>query len=103
MKKIWRVAAYEFRRNVFKRSFLFSLFSIPFFIAFSLGLGFTLESIRKDSQPIGIVDRAGIFGGAVLPAGIQSRLESDYEEAVVLTLFPDEESALAALKAGAVS
>ena len=31
MNKLWRVAVYEYRRNVFKKSFIFTLLSVPCF------------------------------------------------------------------------
>ena len=38
MKKLWRVARYEYARNVFKRSFILALLSVPLVIALNVGV-----------------------------------------------------------------
>ena len=61
MKHLWRVALYEYQRNVFKKSFILLMLSVPFFITFSIGLGVFLESLEDNSLPVGYVDHAGVF------------------------------------------
>ena len=52
MNRVWRVALYEYRRNVFKKSFILTLMSIPLMVAFGLGVGFLIESLQdNDLQP----------------------------------------------------
>jgi len=93
MSKTWRVALYEYKRNVFKRSFLFALLSIPLMIGFSVTLGLVMESLGKNTAPIGYVDQAGLFDDPVLP-------EVSPSDAVQFVAYNTEDDALAALEAG---
>ena len=97
MNKLWRVAAYEYRRNVFKKSFIFTLLSIPFFIAFSIGIGLFMESLGNKSQPIGIVDRAGILSEPLVPPEIQSDWAAQYRQPIEFIAFQSEQVAQDAL------
>ena len=96
MNRIWRVALYEYRRNVFKKSFLWTLLSIPLMVAFSVGSGFVLESLQDSDLPVGYVDQAGIFEKAV-PAPI-----SEGEKPVEFIPFQSEQEALASLEANQI-
>jgi ABC-2 type transport system permease protein len=100
MKKVWPIAAHEIRRNVYKRSFLLSLFGVPFIIALSLSLGLILESFRQRAGIIGIVDLSGLLADAALPAEIRSRVEAGYDAPVSFTLYAGEDAALADLTSG---
>jgi ABC-2 type transport system permease protein len=99
MKNLLRVAAYEYRRNVFKKSFIFTLLSVPLFIAFSIGIGLFMESRGDNPQPVGIVDHAGIFNEPVIPAEIKSSWMAQYSEPIEFTAFQDEQQARTALEA----
>jgi ABC-2 type transport system permease protein len=99
MNKLWRVAAYEYRRNVFKKSFIFTLLSIPFFIAFSIGIGLFMESLGNKSQPIGIVDHAGILSEPLVPPEIQSDWAAQYRQPIEFIAFQSEQVAQDALDA----
>lgn len=102
MNKMWHVAAYEYRRNVFKKSFIFMLLSIPCFIAFGIGLGLFLESLQDNSQPVGYVDHAGVFNEALIPLEIKSSWLAEYDEPVDFIAFQTEEKARAALEANEI-
>jgi len=78
MNKLWPVAAYEYRRNVFKKSFILMLLSVPFFIAFSIGLGFFLESRQDNSLPVGYVDHARVLDETRLSPEVRSRWAAEY-------------------------
>jgi ABC-2 type transport system permease protein len=98
MKSLLRVAAYEYRRNVFKKSFIFTLLSIPVFIAFSIGLGLFMESRGGNPQAVGIVDHAGIFSQPPIPVELKSGWNAQYSEPVEFIAYQDEQQARSALE-----
>lgn len=102
MNKLWRVAAYEYRRNVLKRSFIFTLVSIPFLIALSIGLGLYLESLRDRSQSVGYVDDAGVLDEARIPTEIRSRWAAEYDDPLAFVSFATEADGRAALEANRI-
>jgi ABC-2 type transport system permease protein len=65
MKKIWKAALFEFQRNVFKKSFILLLISVPIFISFSIGVGVFIESTEDNPLPVGYVDKTGVFRDVV--------------------------------------
>jgi ABC-2 type transport system permease protein len=93
MNKIWAVALYEYKRNVFKRSFLLVLLSIPLMIGFNIALGIFMESAGRNTTPVGYVDQAGLLDEPVLPDGRE-------KNAVELIPYDTEEEALVDLEAG---
>jgi ABC-2 type transport system permease protein len=97
MNKFWRVALYEYQRNVFKKSFLMTLFSVPLMMALSIGTGFVIETARDKDQPVGYVDQAGVLAKAIpAPAG------SSFDAPVELIAFQTEADAQASLEAGEI-
>lgn len=96
MSRLWRVALYEYRRNVFKKSFLMTLLSIPLMVAFSVGLGFFIVSTEKNDLPVAYLDQAGIFENPIAAPVAEG------EDPVDFISYPTEEEALAALEAGQV-
>jgi ABC-2 type transport system permease protein len=102
MNKLWRVAAYEYRRNVFKKSFILMLLSIPCFIAVGIGFGLFLESLQDNSQPVGYVDHAGVLDKARLSPEIKSRWAAEYSAQVTFIPFPTEVEARLALQANQI-
>lgn len=102
MNLLWRVAAFEYRRNVFKKSFLFTLLSVPFFIAFSIGIGLFIESNRVDPRPVGIVDHAGVFTEAALAPETIAFWAAGYAEPVEFTVYTNEEEARLVLESDAI-
>jgi ABC-2 type transport system permease protein len=92
MNQVWRVALYEYRRNVFKKSFLLTLLSIPLMVAFGVGVGFFMVSLEKNDLPVGYIDQVGIFDNAI-PAPI-----AEGDEPVVFITYQTEEEALLSLE-----
>ncbi len=97
MKHLWRVAVYEYQRNVFKKSFVLLMISVPAFITFSIGLGVFLESLEDNPLPVGYVDHAGVFAESVLAPEISSTWVAELDEAVEFIAYPTEDEAAAAL------
>jgi ABC-2 type transport system permease protein len=93
MNKLWLVAANEFRRNVFKKSFIFALLSVPLIMAGSVGLGFLMNALMTNKAPVGYVDHAGVLDGAVAPPA------SRFQTPVSFIAFETEDEARAALEA----
>ena len=94
--KLARIAAHEYRRNVFKLSFLLTLLSVPLIVALNVGIGFYLESRGNDNAPIGYVDATGLFADPV-PVPV-----SGSREPLEFHPFPTQEEARAALESGQV-
>jgi len=93
MKRVLSVARYEYRRNVFKKSFLLTLLSIPLMVALGLGVGLLLVSLENNDRSVGYLDQAGIFENPIPPP------LSKGEEPVDFIPFQTEEEAMASLEA----
>ena len=65
MNKLFKVAWHEYRRNVFRRSFILALVSVPLMTAISVGSGFLIGSLEDNDAPVGYVDHAGVFMAAI--------------------------------------
>ena len=61
MSKLWLVAKYEYVRNVFKKSFIFVVLSVPLILALSIGLGWLINRMENPDAPAGYVDHAGVL------------------------------------------
>jgi ABC-2 type transport system permease protein len=92
MSKIWLVAINEFRTNVFKKSFIFVLLSVPLFIGFTVGFGAFMSSREEDDRPIGYVDHVGVF-----TSPISAPVENP-ENAISFVPFNSEQDAQSALE-----
>jgi ABC-2 type transport system permease protein len=92
--KLYRIALYEYQRNVFKRSFLLALLSIPLMIGLTVGLGLVMESLNNDNTPVGYVDHAGLFASAASVPVSGSKKPVDF------IAFQTEREARSALEAG---
>lgn len=94
MLKLGRIAIYEYKRNVFKRSFILALLSVPFMIALNVGIGLFMESRDNDRSPVGYVDHAGLLAdpNPVPVSGSREPLE--------FIPFQTEDGARAALESG---
>jgi ABC-2 type transport system permease protein len=100
MDSLWRVALFEYRRNVFKRSFLIILLSIPLFIAFVVGMGLSLEKGSSETLPVGIVDQAGLFEWETVPAQLLAVWAVEYKQPLEFIFYQTEEAARFALESG---
>ena len=92
MNTIWRIAQYEYRRNVFKKSFLLTLLSIPLMVTIGVGSGFVMVSLQNNDLPVGYIDQAEIFTDPV-PAPL-----TEGEDPVEFIPFQTEAEARAALE-----
>jgi len=99
MMRLWKIAVYEYRQNVFKKSFIFILLSVPIMIAFGIGLGFFMESLQNNSLPVGVVDLAGILDESLLESGGRSSGIADDKGKVDLITFQTKTDARTALEA----
>ena len=96
MSKLWRIARHEYRRNVFKRSFILALLSVPLMIALNVGVGFFMASREVNNAPVGYVDHAGLLAEPI-PAPVTGSARP-----VELIPFESEAVAYAALEAGEI-
>jgi len=93
MSKVWLIAQHQIRQEVSKRSFLLILFSLPLFLALTVGLGYLTSRLDEESVTLGYVDLADLL--AQMPA------EPEQGD-VQLMPFDSPEAARAALEAGEV-
>jgi ABC-2 type transport system permease protein len=61
MSKTWLIARHHFKQETSKRSFLIVLFSLPLFLALSVGLGYLTTSLEDEVTTVGYVDQAGLL------------------------------------------
>jgi ABC-2 type transport system permease protein len=67
MKKFWRVVAYEYKRHVLRKRFIFAVLSVPFFVLFFIGIIVITFLLETNTTPIGYVDHSGLLANP-LPA-----------------------------------
>jgi ABC-2 type transport system permease protein len=97
MHHLWRVAGFEYRRNVFKKSFLWVILSVPFFVTISIGMGLFMESRQDRPQAVGYIDEAGLLAASQFPAGSNAaRLAGQGQSEFIA--YANEEAARAALE-----
>jgi len=69
MKKLILVAVQEYKRNVWKKSFILALMSMPIIIILGVGLGVVISNLENNDLPVGYVDKAGLFSDPIrIPA-----------------------------------
>lgn len=90
MNATWVVARYHFKREVFKKAFLLTLFSLPLFLLFIYGFARLIESFQDAPTHLGVVDPGGFLKVHSLP-GRDAPPE--------LQFFASQEDAVAALEA----
>lgn len=98
MNHIWFVAKFEYARNVFKKSFLFILLGVPLMLAFSLGTGFFLESLKDNARPMGYIDQSGVLPGPE----VNLASAGGPGDSSGFIAYADEATARAALQAGEI-
>jgi ABC-2 type transport system permease protein len=91
--KFWRIVAYEYSRNVFRRRFLLGLLSIPLMLAGMALLFLLLINLEIDSRPVGYVDYSGLLADPVAPPRPQAP-----DRPIEFIAYPGEEEAQAALQ-----
>jgi ABC-2 type transport system permease protein len=98
--KLWLMAAYEYRRHVLQKRFIFAMLSMPFMIALMIGV-VALGAVLEDrAEAVGYVDHAGLLAHP-RPAPPRGNLPDDVgsEDLLPLIAYPSEEQARAALDA----
>jgi len=85
----WLVAVHHFRREVFKRSYLLTLFSLPLFVAFVITMARIGAAINDDTYQVGLVDPGGFIQTLEVPGA---------DDDVVVRLYDSEELGLVALE-----
>lgn len=96
MSKLWLIAKDEFRRNVYKKSFILALLSVPLMLAFNISIGLIIENLEKDSTPIGYIDNSGLLEHPI------SAANEDASDTVSIIAFDSQETARQALLRGEV-
>jgi ABC-2 type transport system permease protein len=96
MIKILRVARQEYQINVFKKSFIIVLLSVPLFFAIITGLVILLEGGDAEVSTLGYVDQARILANPA-PAPLD-----DAQPRVEMIAFINQAEARAALDEGRV-
>jgi ABC-2 type transport system permease protein len=105
MRHTLLVFLYELRRNFRRKGYLLTTFGVP---VLALVLMFVLQRVnpsgaQTQEQIVEVVENAGIQrGGYVDETGIFGSADLPAELANVLTLYPDEVTARAALDAGEI-
>ena len=56
MKKFWLVFAYEYKRQVLRKRFIFAILSMPLMVAFMVGIGYLSVTLNSNPLPVGYVD-----------------------------------------------
>ena len=93
MAKTWLIARHHFRQETGKRTFFFVLFSLPLFLALTIGLGFLFSRLAQESAVLGYVDQAGLL--ARMPP-------EEANDDIRLVSYDTREAARAALEAGQI-
>ena len=88
MTKFWRVAWHEYSRHVFRKRFLFVLFSVPLMIAFMAVLVIAIIIMETSSKPVGYIDHSGLLLNPIS----QPRVKWP-EQNVSMVAYTDETSA----------
>jgi ABC-2 type transport system permease protein len=65
MAKFWEIAIHEYTRHVFRRRFVFALFSLPAFILAAGLISLLAVRAERSDLPVGVVDRAGVLERAL--------------------------------------
>jgi ABC-2 type transport system permease protein len=103
MRKLWLVAKYEYVRNVFKKSFLLLILSVPLILALSVGLGWLIHRMENTDAPVGYVDHAGVLADPIpAPRRAGSPNNPSSSDLVTLIPFQTEEEARQALESKAI-
>ena len=93
MKKLWLIAVNEFRINVFKKSFILTLLSVPLMLGLNVGVGLTMEALEDNDAPVGYIDPTGLLSDPTPPP------VGSTEDLLELIPFQTAEEAQAALQA----
>src|SRR5659263_258759 len=96
MKKFWLVFAYEYKRKVLRKRFIFAVLSMPLMVLFMVGIGYLSVTLNNNSLPVGYVDPYKLLSTAKqVPEGPSSAIEQ-----VEVISFDSEAAAKEALNKG---
>jgi len=96
MKKFWLVFAYEYKRQVLRKRFIFAVLSMPLMVLFMVGIGYLSVTLNNNSLPVGYVDPYKLLSTAKqVPEGPSSAIEQ-----VEVISFDSEAAAKEALNKG---
>jgi ABC-2 type transport system permease protein len=99
MSKLWLVASYEYKRHVFKKSFILAILSLPFFFTVSIGAGWLAERLTENDAALGYVDLAGLLNDPLQPPKRGSNPDSPSVPGLVPMIpYATEDAARAALE-----
>jgi ABC-2 type transport system permease protein len=98
MKKFWQVAWHEYSRHVFRKRFLFALFSVPALLAFTAGVVILVMIMDSSSLPLAYVDQSGLLANPVPAPRVKWPMRT-----VAMVAYPDEATADADLQAGKIA
>jgi ABC-2 type transport system permease protein len=103
MSKLWLVAKYEYARNVFKKTFVIAILSVPLMLILSIGLGWLIHRMENPNAPVGYVDHAGVLADPIpAPRRAGSPNSPSSSDSVSLIPFQTEEEARQALESKAI-
>jgi ABC-2 type transport system permease protein len=103
MSKLWLVTLHEYRKHVLNRGFILAMLSVPFLMAFIIGMGAVTDLMKQDGRPVGYVDHAGWLSDAVAPAPpSRSSLRTLFDKPVSLVAYDAEDAAHIALESGEI-
>jgi ABC-2 type transport system permease protein len=97
MSKFWKVVRHEYTRHVFRKRFLFGLFSVPLMVVVMIGVVLLIALSQENGKPLGYVDRSSLLSQAVpmtQPGALQKRIQ--------IISFPSEPQARQALDSGQI-
>jgi len=101
MNQLWQVVDFEYSRNVFKKSFVLVIISVPLMVAFSIGLGLFMESRQNIKLPVGYIDQAGLLAASPFPRGSDAARLAGQEQNEFIA-YAHDDAARAALDRGEI-
>lgn len=96
MSKMWKIIAYEYRRHVLRKRFLFALLSVPLWILFMVAVSVLAVVLTTNNDPVGYVDPGGVLASVGEPENTGGLFS------VKMNPFSDEASARTALDSGEI-
>lgn len=98
MKKFWLIFANEYKRRVFKKSFLFGILSMPLFVGLMVLIGFTSVWLESNKLPVGYVDVNHVLTN---PKQVPPEEKKTFPRAQAIA-YMDEDSARSAFLNGTI-
>jgi ABC-2 type transport system permease protein len=100
---VYRVVAREYRRHVFKKSFIMAVLSVPLMVALSVGVGWLTGALSENRSDIGYVDHAGVLADPLpVPRPGSSPDDPSTPKPVPMIPYSSEAEARAALESGRI-